>query len=66
MAVTLKLIQVYVTDKSGNPVTGLGLEEFELFDDGKRVPISAFEEYDFSYPLPEVERLKKKEELPEQ
>ncbi|MBN1273427.1 MAG: VWA domain-containing protein, partial [Candidatus Aminicenantes bacterium] len=64
VAVTLKLIQVYVTDKSGSPVTGLGVEEFELFDNGKRVPITAFEEYDFSYPPAEADQRKKKEDLP--
>ncbi len=35
-------IEVYVTDKQGNPVTNLDAEDFELFADGKPVPVSNF------------------------
>ncbi len=35
-------IDVHVTDKSGDPITDLGLEDFELFEDGRPVSISDF------------------------
>ena len=43
--VTLRLIQVYVTDKKGNPVTDLNQTEFELYDNGKRVNLTEFERH---------------------
>lgn len=45
VSVTLKLIQVYVTDDKGNPVAGLGKSDFELFEDGARVEITEFENH---------------------
>jgi hypothetical protein len=36
VTVTLKLIQVTVTDKKGNPVSDLHKDEFVLYDNGKR------------------------------
>ena len=38
-------IDAVVTDKSGNPVTGLGPDDFELFENRKRQTISNFSEY---------------------
>jgi VWFA-related protein len=35
-------VDVRVTDSSGNPIKGLRKKDFELFEDGKRVPISNF------------------------
>ena len=35
VTVTLKLIQVYVMDKAGNPITDLKLDEFTIFDNKK-------------------------------
>lgn len=35
-------VDVYVTDRRGNPVTGLGPEDFRLYDDGRRVEITNF------------------------
>lgn len=35
-------VEVFVTDKRGTPVTGLGKEDFELSVDGRAVPISNF------------------------
>jgi len=43
--VTLKLIQVYVTDKKGNPVTDLSSEDFIIYDNGKKQKITDFERH---------------------
>ncbi len=48
VSVTLKLVQVYVTDKSGQPVRDLTRDEFTVTDNGKRVVISAFERHDLA------------------
>jgi len=45
VAVSLKLIQVYVTDKKGNPVPDLGREDFVLYDGGRPVTITEFERH---------------------
>jgi len=45
VTVTLKLIQVYVTDEKGNPVTDLKKSDFELRDNGKRKTITEFEKH---------------------
>jgi VWFA-related protein len=43
VVVTLKLIQVYVTDLDGNPVTDLRKEDFVLRDNGEPKTITDFE-----------------------
>jgi VWFA-related protein len=48
VSVALKLIQVYVTDKSGAPIRDLTRDEFKLTDNGKPVTISAFEKHDLA------------------
>ena len=48
VSVTLKLIQVYVTDKSGRPVRDLTKDEFKLTDNGRPVTISAFEKHELA------------------
>lgn len=45
VTVTLKLVQVYVTDKKGNPVLDLEKDDFRLFDNGKRQVITEFEKH---------------------
>lgn len=45
VTVTLKLVQVYVTDKEGHPVMNLEKEDFELYDNGERKTITEFEKY---------------------
>ena len=42
---TTRLVQVdvVVTDKAGNPITGLKQEDFTVFQDGKPQPVRAFE-----------------------
>ena len=39
-------VDVYVTDKAGQPVSGLDKRDFELYEDGKRVEITNFEAVD--------------------
>ncbi len=43
VAVTLKLVQVYVTDKAGKPAMGLDRSDFKVFDNGQSVTITEFE-----------------------
>ena len=45
VTVTLKLIQVYVTDDTGNPVTDLRPDEFIVYDNRKRQNITEFERH---------------------
>lgn len=35
-------VEVYVTDRRGEPITGLAAEAFELYEDGQRVEVSNF------------------------
>ncbi|MEM1183177.1 MAG: hypothetical protein AAGM22_32845, partial [Acidobacteriota bacterium] len=35
-------VDVYVTDRRGNPILGLGPEDFELFEDGQPVKLTNF------------------------
>ncbi len=46
VSVTLKLVQVYVTDKSGRPVADLTRDDFRVFDGGKRVAVTEFERHE--------------------
>jgi len=45
VAVTLKLIQVYVLDKAGKPVTDLNVSDFRLFDSGQPQTVTEFEKH---------------------
>ena len=40
--VNLVNVEVYVTDKKGNRIPGLGKDDFQLFEDGKPVQITNF------------------------
>jgi len=74
LAVVLKLVQVYVTDKNGNPVTDLKKEDFELSDNGQTKYITEFEKHTLSIekasptiqlavpsvPYPQVSRISRK------
>jgi VWFA-related protein len=42
--VTLVLLDTVVTDRKGNPVSGLGIGDFDLLIDNVRVPIDAIEQ----------------------
>jgi len=50
VTVTVKMIQVYVTDKKSQPVSNLEPYDFEVYDNGLQVPIIHFEKH-----FPEVE-----------
>lgn len=45
VTVTLKLVQVYVTDKKGNPVVDLKKEDFIIYDNKKKELITEFEKH---------------------
>jgi len=51
--VTLKLIQVVVMDRDGNPVTDLKKEDFVLTDNGRRMTLTEFEKHALSVPVVE-------------
>ncbi len=51
--VTIKLIQVIVTDKKGNPVTDLRKEDFILTDNGQEMKLTEFERHILSIPAAE-------------
>src|SRR5690349_1061551 len=46
--VTVVEVPVTVVDRAGNPVQGLKREDFEVYDDGKRVPVEYFEVVDLA------------------
>ena len=52
--VTLKLVQVYVVDRNGDPVPGLRAEDFEIRDDGQPVKITDLEYHAAVLPVPSV------------
>jgi VWFA-related protein len=45
VTVTVKLIQVYVIDKKGNPVIDLGKDDFVVYEDGKKQLLTEFEKH---------------------
>ena len=58
--VTLKLVQIYVTDKKGNPVLDLTKDDFLIFDEGKPQKTTEFEKHVLvqeEEPQPEVPKI---------
>jgi VWFA-related protein len=45
VAVTVKLVQVYVTDKQGKPVRDLAKEDFTVYDNGRIMSVTEFEKH---------------------
>lgn len=64
--VFLKLVQVFVTDKDGNPVTDLKRSDFELLEDGKPRKITDFEVHAVPQPEERMEAEAGKEVIHEQ
>lgn len=62
VTVTLKLVQVYVVDKEGNPVMDLEKSDFVLYDKGKPQTITEFEKHILTVPSLKVEPQKKEAE----
>ena len=55
VTVTLKLVQVYVTDKKGNPMVDLKKEDFVIRDNGKKKSITEFERHILHLPPSKTE-----------
>ncbi len=64
VTVALKLVQVYVTDKNGNPVLDLTKDDFILYDNGKLQAITDFEKHMLQRPENKVEEQLKETALP--
>jgi len=45
VTVALKLLQAYVTTKDGRPVTDLSASDFEVTDNGQKMPVTHFENH---------------------
>jgi VWFA-related protein len=45
ISVTVRLVQVYVSDKSGSAILDLNKEDFVVYDDGVPVPVTEFERH---------------------
>ncbi len=45
VTVAIKLVQVYVTDKGGQPAGDLTADDFEIYDNNKPVPVLHFEKH---------------------
>ncbi|NQT80059.1 MAG: VWA domain-containing protein [Candidatus Aminicenantes bacterium] len=56
VTVTLKLVQVYVTDKKGDPITDLTKADFILYDNGKLQAITDFEKHNLALPVKKTEK----------
>ncbi len=57
VTVTLKLVQVFVVDKKGNPVLDLGKDDFKIFDNGKDQVITEFEQHTLKLPSTRPEKI---------
>lgn len=64
VTVVLKLVQVFVTDKNGNPVTDLTKDDFILHDNGKLQTITDFEKHISAKPDKKVEETLEEVKLP--
>ncbi len=62
VTVVLKLVQVFVSDKKGNPITDLTKDDFILYDNSQRQTITDFEKHLLQRPDAKVEE--KLEETP--
>jgi VWFA-related protein len=58
VTVTVKLVQVYVTDSKGEPARDLEMTDFILYDNGKLQTITGFEKHFLAAPEVKVEEAK--------
>ncbi len=58
VAVTVKLVQVHITDSQGNPARDLEMSDFVLYDNGKLQTITGFEKHFLAAPEVKVEEAK--------
>jgi VWFA-related protein len=49
-SISLVLLPVFVVDKDGRATRGLSVEDFEIYEDGKRVPAASFRYVDTTAP----------------
>ncbi len=63
VSVTLKLVQIYVTDKDGYPVVDLNKEDFIIQDNGDKKKITEFEKHILHLPPSETEAHEKAREI---
>lgn len=56
VSVTLKLVQVYVTDKKGKPVQDLQKSDFIIYDNGQKKGITDFEKHILTGPTTKIEQ----------
>jgi VWFA-related protein len=56
VSVTLKLIQAFVTDRQGNPVTDLKKTDFEVYDNGILKTVTDFERHVLALARPKTEQ----------
>ena len=61
VVVTLKLVQVFVTDKKGNPITDLTKDDFILYDNSKLQTITDFEKHILAQPEKKIEKKSRRE-----
>jgi len=64
VTVVLKLVQVYVRDNKGNPITDLTKDDFILYDNGKLQTVTDFEKHLLKKPEKKVEEEIAATELP--
>jgi VWFA-related protein len=64
VTVTLKLVQVYVTDPEGHPAGDLDKSDFVLYDNGELQEITGFEKHFLFAPRAEPEKVSPPEEPP--
>ena len=58
VSVTVKLVQVYVTDKKGNPIRDLAASDFDLLDNNQPQTITHFETHFGPVSIPKAEATK--------
>lgn len=65
LEVNYVLVDVFASDRQGNPVTDLNLDEFTVEDDGDPVEVRLFEAVDFSFapPVAELRQMNERRKL---